>query len=254
MTTGNDYLCFESVIARRLTVDDMPGSTTRPFHEFIANIRAADQPLNVLLIGVDSDETIPGAEAEIGEIETRLHRICDSIALPHSIETLSGAAATYDEVRDRLAGGTVHILHYAGHGTFSRILPEESGIVLDGGALARTLTAGELKQLLAGSGVQLVFLSCCVGARTAQHLGRGDFHGTMEAVARAGVPAAVGYRWIVFDDPARAFASKFYEELMTTFSPGIAMLRARIDAASDRLHGRNNSTWASPILISQVSP
>jgi CheY-like chemotaxis protein len=251
ITTGEEYLCFESIITRSLTVDSASRKKQRHFHDFIDHLIVTDQPLNVLVVGANSDGSIPAVDLEIHRIAAEIDRILDTVGLPHSVETLSGSAATYEAIRDRLSTGTVHLFHYAGHGRFDSKLPEASGVIVNRGAAMRMLRAADLKQLLAGSGIQLVFLSCCVGARTASRLSSGDFHGTLEAVARAGIPASIGYRWIVPDDAALAFATTFYEELMSTFSPELAVFRTRITAAADPIDGRNNSVWASPILIMQ---
>jgi len=252
ITTGEDYLCFESIITRRLTVDSGYRAKPRHFHDFIDHLIVTDQPLNALIVGVNPDGSLPAVDVEVDRIAAQMHRILDTVGLPHSVETLSGSAATYEAIRDRLSTSTVHLLHYAGHGRFDSKLPEASGVVVNRGAGPQMLRAAELKQLLTGSGIQLVFLSCCVGARTASRLGGGDFHGTLEAVARAGIPTAIGYRWVVPDDAALAFATTFYEELMSTFSPELAVFRTRIAAAADPIDGRNNSMWASAILISQI--
>jgi hypothetical protein len=254
MTSDNDFLCFESIITRRLTIDDIPASKTRPFHSLIAHLLSTDQPLNVLLIGVNSDGTIAGVKDEVAEIEAGIGRSLGNIGVPHSITTLMDAEATYDRVCDRLAGGTVHLLHLAGHGRYDDTLPEESGVIVDVGKSAQILSAGVLKALLAQSGVEIAVLSCCVGARTAKDAGEGDFHGTLEAIARAGIPTVLGHRWAVPDAAARAFALTFYEELMTTLSPGVALLRARNAAAADPRRGRDNSMWACPVLVSLVEP
>jgi DNA-binding response OmpR family regulator len=250
ITTGDEYLCFESIITRSLTVDSASRGKPRHFHDFIAHLIATDQPLNALVVGANIDGRLPAVDVEVERIAAQIHRILDTVGLPHSVETLSGA--TYEAIRDRLSTGTMHLFHYAGHGRFESKLPEASGMIVNGDNGTQILRAAELKQLLTGSGIQVVFLSCCVGARTASRLSSGDFHGTLEAVARAGIPTAIGYRWIVFDDAALAFATTFYEELMSTFSPELAMFRTRIVAAADAVSGRNNSMWASPILISQI--
>jgi CHAT domain-containing protein len=153
-----------------------------------------------------------------------------------------------------LASRTVHLLHFAGHGRFDDTLPEESGFVIDVGQSAQILSAGTLKALLAQSGVEIAVLSCCVGAKTAKEKGKGDFQGIVEAIARAGVPIVLGHRWTVPDTAARAFALTFYEELMTTLSPGVALLRARNAAAADPKRGRDNPMWVCPVLVSLVEP
>lgn len=250
MTSDNDFLCFESVINRSLAIEDLPAVKTRPFHSLVAHLIASDQPLNVLLIGVNSDGRIPGVTDEIIEIEACIRRGLGPLGIPHSIVKLTDAEATYDNVCERLTDGTVHVLHFAGHGRFDETLPEESGVVVDVGHSAQILSARALKALLAQSDVEIVVLSCCVGAQTAEDSGEGDFQGTLEAIARAGVPTVLGYRWPVPDMSARSFALTFYAELMTTLSPGVALLRARNAASAEPHHGRDNPLWACPVLVS----
>ncbi len=253
MTSDNDFLCFESIITRRLTIGDIPGAKARPFHRVVAHLLETDQPLNVLLIGVNSDGKIGAVMEEVSEIESTIRRSLDGIGIPHTVATLIESAATYENVCDRLTDGNVHVLHFAGHGRFDEAMPENSGVVVDVGHCAEILSAGTLKSLLSGSGVELAVLSCCAGARTGDAR-QGDFHGILEALARAGVPTVLGHRWTVPDAPARAFAVTFYEELMATLSPGAALLRARNAAAANRAGGRDNSMWACPVLVSLVEP
>jgi CHAT domain-containing protein len=96
----------------------------------------------------------------------------------------------------------------------------------------------------------MVFLNCCLGARNASHVGRGDFYGMLEAVARAGVPTVLGYRWTVLDSSAMRLAEAFYETLWRTFSPGEALLEARIQATLGP-KGLDDETWAAPVLVVQ---
>jgi len=100
--------------------------------------------------------------------------------------------------------------------------------------------------------LQLVFLSCCLGARTADssQVGLGDFYGVLGAIVRADVPTVLGYRWTVADAPAKHLAQVFYETLWRTFSPGEALLQARRSVAMGA-HGRDDETWASPVLVVQ---
>jgi CHAT domain-containing protein len=96
----------------------------------------------------------------------------------------------------------------------------------------------------------MVFLNCCLGARNASHLGRGDFYGMLEAVARAGIPTVLGYRWTVLDASAKRLAEAFYDSLWQTFSPGEALLEARIQATLG-LKGLDDESWAAPVMVVQ---
>lgn len=72
----------------------------------------------------------------------------------------------------------------------------------------------------------------------------------MEAIARADVPNVVGYRWTVGDKAALQIAESFYSALWRTLSPAEAMRKARSLAATGS-KGRDNYSWASPILLMQ---
>jgi CheY-like chemotaxis protein len=253
MTDGNDYLSLSHAMSRRIAAPGVPPTRRgEPFHEFIANLVRQGEPLRILLVAANSDGSIPLVYREIEGLKERIERTLDIIGVEHAVETLSGGDATYAKVRDRLRNGRAHLFHYAGHGRFDDKLPEISGLVLGSGKTAPTVSAAALKQLVEDTELRFAFLSCCVGARTAQQIGQGDFHGTIDALTRGDVPATLGFRWVVPDESGCRFALSFYDELLHTLSFGVALLRTRRMAADDSLIGRNNSTWASPILVNQA--
>jgi CHAT domain-containing protein len=163
---------------------------------------------------------------------------------------LLGIEANYEQVSNALRDGHYHLFHYAGHGLYDETLPEISGLVLHKEHGLRVLTASDLNTLVSNTELQLVFLSCCLGARTASHVGRGDFYGMMEALVNADVPTVLGYRWSVTDKAAFTLAQVFYETLWHTFSPGEALLEARRRATLGP-KGLDDETWASPVLVMQ---
>ena len=172
-----------------------------------------------------------------------------NLGLPHEITLLSSAEATYDRVVEVLRDGRYHIFHYAGHGRFDDVLPEVSGLVLRHEQSVRTLTAADLRLLAQDTELRLVYLSCCLGTRSAQDTTHGDFHGMMEALALADVPTVLGFRWSVRDNAAQLMALVFYQHLWRVFSPGQALLEARRSAAMEL--GHDEYSWASPVLLTQ---
>jgi hypothetical protein len=95
-------------------------------------------------------------------------------------------------------------------------------------------------------------LSCCFGARSDSALGRGDFSGMLEAFAQADVPMVLGFRWSVGDDSALSIAETFHSSLWRCLSPGESLLNAR-RAAAISADGRDDDSWASPVLLMQNS-
>ncbi len=173
----------------------------------------------------------------------------DTLGIPYEITCLVGEDATHKNTKDTLLKGGYHIFHYAGHGRFNDTLPEISGpVLLDNDGTPRPLSAAELNLFVKDSGIQFVFLSCCLGARSAGQVGRGDFLGVIDALARADIPTVLGYRWTVGDESALHLAKSFYESLWRTFSPAESLLEARIYTAAE---GRDDDTWLSPVLLVQ---
>jgi CHAT domain-containing protein len=112
------------------------------------------------------------------------------------------------------------------------------------------MKAAELKILLDRSEARFVYLSSCYGTAMGNEraLLDDDFLGLADAVAQAGVPSVLGFRWPVSDAGAPKLALAFYRSLLEQGSPEIALWSARCELAVNR----NDTTWLSPILIHQV--
>lgn len=244
---GDDYLGMKHSLTRRLI--KLPGSlsrSTKPLYAFVSTLVEDGVPLRLLVVGANSDGNIPAAEAEAAALAAALRADLERLGIGHEVTELIGDAATVEEVRRALGSGHYHFFHYAGHGRHNDRLPEISGIVLHDGQLS----AADLNMLVRDTDMHMVFLSCCLGARTAQQAGRGEFYGPLEALVRADVPVVLGYRWVVADEPAHELALRFYHNLWRSFAPGDALLQAR-KLATMGPRGRDDETWASPVLVVQ---
>jgi CheY-like chemotaxis protein len=248
----DDYLGLKHVLTRRILLPS--GSLSHkpdPFHSFVEAHTRNGERLRVLVIGANSDGRIPGAEEEAAAVAALMGAGLALLGIDHEVTPLIGAAASYQNVTRALRSGRYHMVHYAGHGRYHERLPEISDLVLhdERGGYA-LLSASDLNLLVRNTDLQLVFLSCCLGARTAQQVGRGEFAGVLEALVRADVPVVLGYRWAVADTPARDLALRFYRQLWRSFLPGDALLHARTAMLLDPA-GRDGETWAAPILVEQ---
>lgn len=247
---GNEYLCRNHVFIRSLTGYKI--RAIKPFHEIIDEFYTKGQILKILIVGSNSDGAIPEAEFEADQIDSRMRQSLQYLGLKAESTLLTGADATYENVTEKLRSGEFHIFHYAGHGRFGDELPEISGLILrDKNARMRVLTAADLNILVLNSNLKLVFLSCCLSAKTSQELGRGEFYGTLEALARADIPSIIGYRWTVADNSALQIANEFYKALWKTLCPAKALYFARREVAIEK--GLDDETWASPVLLMQNS-
>jgi CheY-like chemotaxis protein len=248
---GDDFLGYAHILTRRLHQTGPTFSRKpEPFHAFVEALLKDNKTLRVLVVGANSDGAIPEAEREATEIAAAIKRDLDYLGITSEVLLLAGRNASYARVSHELSEGRYHIFHYAGHGRYSDTLPEISGLILSDEQGPITLTAADLNSLVRDTDLQLVYLSCCLGARNATQIGRGDFYGALEAVARADVPIVLGYRWTVVDKRAKNLARQFYHALWQTFSAGEALLAAR-KAIARGPRGRDDDTWISPVLLVQ---
>lgn len=252
LRAGSDYLALEHILSRQLEDEDLPPSTKADsFPRFLKSLFKNSEPLKILLVGSPGAPFLPAVAEEINEVETLLREgLEEQSGIQTEITKLCHPHVSVDEVRNALRDG-YHMLHYAGHGSGDVQLPENSGLRLMKDGKVETLTAQQLKLMVQKTDLRLVFLSCCLGAWTADDRKRGDFHGMFDALVKGGVPTAIGYRWPVSDRGALEVARLFYDELARTFCPGEALLAARVGVA-DRL-GRDDPTWASLMMLSQTA-
>ena len=251
LVRDSDYLTFKHVLTRRLV---SPTSTflhkIDPFHVFVEKLLKDKIKIKVLVVGANSDGRIPAAETEAEVVAALIENELDHYAAASEVILMTGKQAEYTPVCDALTFGGYHIFHYAGHGRFDDTLPEINGLILRDQGKLRTLTAATINMLVRNSSLALVYLSCCFGARSEINLGRGDFSGVMEAFAQADVPMVLGFRWTVGDDPALSIAQSFHSALWHCLCPGESLLKARRAAALSAA-GRDDDSWASPVLLMQ---
>jgi CheY-like chemotaxis protein len=208
--------------------------------------------LRVLIVASNTDPPIPGVDQEAQKLADFLQ---SQRYVKVRVDLIPTEEATLASVKEVLRDCQAHILHYAGHGAYDDLSPENSALFFwskrNRKGSVEAMSAGELKRLLQDSEVRFAYLSCCYGAATGAQtaLLDDDFLGIVDAVIQAGVPSALGYRWPVSDAGAPRLTRAFYESLLKQGSPEIALWQARRELAG---LNRNDSTWLSPILIHQV--
>ncbi len=248
---GDEYLALSHILTRRLTSSDTTFlRNIGPFHTFIEDLLQNNKMLRVLVVGADNNGAIPAAIDEAKALSDQIEADLTMLSIPHMIVTLVGEQANYISVGQELRSGRHHIFHYAGYSHAADEPSQSDSPTPRDGLSIRSLTAESLNLLVQDKGLQMMYLSCGLGARTPAQVGRGDFHSTLEALTRAGVPVVLGYRWTVADKLARELAQHFYQALWRTFSPSTALLEAR-QAIALGSYGRDDETWASPVLLMQ---
>jgi CheY-like chemotaxis protein len=249
MHNEKGYLSHRHIFTRKLNGYDI--SNKKGFHQFIDDLGEGEK-LRVLIVGSNSDGTLSRVEEEIELVRNEIEKSLNHIGIEPAIACLSTEEATHRRVSEELKSGEYHILHFSGHGEFVRELPEESGLwLLDESGNQKMLNALQLYLLTLNSNLQFVFLNCCLSARTAGDEGRGEFYGIFDALARAEVPAVLGYRWTVLDKSALQLARKFYQNLWCLLSLEEALHTAKHEIKLEQ--GLDDEIWASPILLLQKS-
>jgi hypothetical protein len=137
------------------------------------------------------------------------------------------------------------IIHFAGHALFARgpVPQDRRGyLVFSGepGGQPSAVPIATVADWLEGSGVQLVYLSCCRSSSAAA---------ATELAAR-NVPLTIGFNWDLDDGKAVEFARDFYTELLAAqFKVCHAFGKARRNLYGYFAGG--DPIWAAPVLIAQ---
>ncbi len=253
---GQDYLVLQHQLYR-FVMGVPPITSALPLADWLARLREKGEPLRLLLIAARPRSPGLAVDEEIQAIRQIVIKEAPRIGLRVQVDTLPSERATYTAVLTALEQGGYHLIHFAGHGWYEAGRPEQSGILVgrepDPRKHVHPLPTYTLVDLLRDSEVQFVYLSSCRGAQSgpALHLLDNEYLGLIDGLIQAGVPAVLGFRWPVHDSGAQAFARSFYTALFQSYapSPSRVLLEARRQIARTR---RDDPTWLSPVLISQV--
>jgi ActR/RegA family two-component response regulator len=240
----NDYVVLQYPISRFVSGISPRRSVISP--EWMA----LQSELRILLIASNTRPPIDGVDTEVQEIYNYLST---QDHIPVNATLLSTNDASYDAVKTELSSKKYDVIHYAGHGFYDANSIDNSSLFFWSQANKqgdrKALRVTELVRLLRESEARLVYLSCCLGSTSGDDsdLSNNDFLGIADAVIQSGIPSVLGYRSPVFDNSAIALAKAFYESLLSRGRLDIALWEARCKLSDNR----HDSTWLSPILISQ---
>lgn len=215
-TEGHRHEVRGSTSRRALVIGNAPGDPTHyPTLPFAyEEARAVGEQLGAANVEVTSLLWPTGPEAEV----------------PGALPPDDGSVVLQQLTED------VRILHVAGHGDM-RPSSSGSGPMTGGVVIGRDvfLTADDIAERTTVP--ELVFLNCCsLGAHLDQaaNLAR--------AFMRRGARAVVAAGWPVNDEAARAFADRFYLDMLAGETFGTAVQRARREAFTLR---PQSLTWAA---------
>lgn len=169
----------------------------------------------------------------------RERELLTDLARRRNLEDVSPALPTFPEVMNLFERKGLDLLHFVGHGEFSRENAEDSRILL---ADARSLVAGEMDGPLLrniADARPLVYFNACSTAQQGASLT--SLSGWPDAwVGRGGAGAFIAPQWQVRDSLAFEFARIFYLALERGRTLGRAARLARLWV---RRKDRRNVTW-----------
>lgn len=212
-------------------------------------------PLRVLLVAAEPPHYRKGEAVR----HSTVHEERDLVRAvlkesPHfEVEDLS--PPTFDEVQKRLARGGFHVLHFIGHGNFSR-KHGMGGLVFEdvGGAeQGRTVWAHQFGEVVGGnSSLRLVVLNSCRSGMMAGQEGFDPLEGFAAALLSKGLPSVLAMRFSIRQSAAKVYASAFYDALVETGQVDAAAVAATAALYEDATE-REAQQWLIPALFSRAA-
>jgi len=218
---GKEFLCLSRPFARKAQ------TLREPRRE-----RPPKRAQRALVIG-NPTEDLPGAEEEARAVADLLQKG------GWQVETMFRTDATSEELSLRVNSTDYGLIHFAGHGYFDKIKPQNSGLVFADGRLF----ANEFERWQKTPA--FLFLSACESGQVViEPTLRGEQMEGIAASALLGwVEAYLGPIWPIGDAVAKDFALAFYTHLLDDDSFGEAVRQARLTVRHKGPDG-----WASWVL------
>jgi hypothetical protein len=166
------------------------------------------------------------------------------------VELVFPDRATFDGVREAMAPGPIHAIHFMGHGVFDE-RTGWGGLVLDGSTGGQAPIVGlQVGDLVRGvePPPALVVLNGCESGRTSPLDSRWAFAGAASALMEAGVQAVVAMQLPIADDEAIHFSEILYRGLQDGHPVDRAVSEARLSLRQ----AFQEPTWATPALFMRV--
>jgi CHAT domain-containing protein len=187
-----------------------------------------ERPIRVLVVISNPDDLHDKydlAPVDVALERENLEAAFDSVGADELQADFLDAPATPERLEDDLGQG-YHVLHFVGHGAFSRRRASSALYMQDEQGLAQRVLDDELVGMLARQGVQprLVFLAACQSATRSM---ADAFLGLGPKLVGAGVPAVVAMQDVVTVETARKFSATFYRQLLAHDQVDLAVNEAR---------------------------
>ncbi len=155
---------------------------------------------------------------------------------------------SFDELRDRIGAFEPHVVHLTGHGI---VQADGLGYFCFEDERGKTdlRSSEEIRQMMAGSGVECAFVSGCQTGKAPPIAAIG---GICQGLVSEEIPMAIGWAASVADDIATDFASVFYNGLAVGQPVNRALTQAR-QAILKQCTERGYPGWTLPVLYSATT-
>jgi predicted ATPase len=198
----------------------------------------ADLPLKVLLTGAQTPPK-PDVERELTQVTAALSELGTHVQITVEPHLTSGKL-------QKLLREGFHVWHFVGHGGFSKDGKAGQLYFEDASGDTEAISAMQLGILLNRSGVRLIVLDACNGAK----LVTDPFRSTAPALIRAQVPAVVAMQFTVPEEATRAFANEFYRALAEGFPIDACVTEGR--KAVMNATGLSRADWGIPVVYTRA--
>ncbi len=146
---------------------------------------------------------------------------------------------TYERLHVALLENTPDVVHFIGHGQYSREAHRGVLSLEDERGRTALLEAPDAARMLQRYGVNLVVLNACETAN-------GAWAGLAPALVRAEIPAVIAMQWPIEDRAAIRFSRLFYKALSLGRTVDECLAEGRIGACAA---GADPNDWAAPVLF-----
>jgi pimeloyl-ACP methyl ester carboxylesterase len=227
--TRKTFLATEEIHFVRNAFTAVPAELIVPHSKPLRLLVAVAQPIGTARLS---------AEEERGMIQRAFQPLIDAGAVNVSVLP----KATPASLHSKLSAQSFDVLHFVGHGAFDVETQRGSVLFEDESGNRQPVNERQLREIICGRGVRLVFFNACESGRGAL----ADFNrGVAPALIAGGIPAVVANQFKVLDAAATAFAQRFYWSLANGLTLGQAARESRIGV---NYSGSDSIDWAVPVL------
>jgi|GEM_PF-1073118 len=200
----------------------------------------APTPLNLLaVLASPSDYDTLDVEGEW----TRMKDALNGLVSQGKVMLTRVEPPTLDALLDCLRKNDYHVLHFIGHGEFSKTSQQGALIFQDDSGKGNAVSDERVATLLQDANtLRVVLLNACEGARTSAS---NPFAGVAPRLVQQGIPAVVAMQFPISDPAAVRFSTEFYRTLADRYPVDAAINEARraIYFSGDVLE------WGTPVLF-----